>query len=621
MMIYRELHRMKLTKVRPEGWLKRQLEIQMQGLSGQLYDLWDTVGSYSGWLGGSGDGWERAPYYLDGLLPLAWYLDDQEHIALCLRFIEWTLGSQTPEGNFGPLVTRDDYWSRYVMLKVLAQYAELSDDDRVVPFMLRYFEYIASAVDTRPLTEWSNARVPDLLWCMKWAYEECGDERILAWAEKLDALAYDWVDFMSCLPFTRSAESYMHWEELNRLNRPILDQLVAYHPTHIVNVVMGVKHPAIRYAFTGDESLRETMYRGLADLKLRHGVASGCLNGDEHLAGNDPNRGAELCSVVEGMFSLAVMTEIFGNPALADVLERLAFNALPATISEDWMSHQYLQQANQVKCSDEKRPWFNNGPDSNLFGLEPNFGCCTANMHQGWPKLVNALWYRDGDMPVSMIPAPSEVQYDLPGGGVRILLDTEYPFRDTLTYRVTEAPQTGLTLKVRVPDWCCRPEIGGTPCAIKNGFLRLEGLCAGDTVTVRLPMEVKRSRWFHDSMAVERGPLVYALDIQERWSPYRSVAGVTDYQVFPDSPWNYALTEDGPAHVEERPVSAMPFSHRDAPVRLTVDARLLPSWQIDGGNAGTLPVSPVTPDTPLTRITLIPYGCTKLRISEFPVCE
>jgi len=392
----RMLQRLRMTQIHPEGWLKRQLQIQMQGLSGKLYDIWDSVGSYSGWLGGSGESWERAPYYLDGLLPLSWYLDDKDHMALCCRFINWTLDSQTADGNFGPQTTIKDFWSRYVMLKVLIQYAEITDDSRVLPFMLRYFQYISREIEHRPLFSWSKARVPDLLYCMKWAYEECGDELIVAAANKLDQYGYDWVEYLKCMPFPRPADFYINWKYLIHINKEDYDLLVPYHATHIVNVTMGIKHPALRYALTGDKMCQEALHKGLDDLDSYHGVVSGCINGDEHLAGNDPNRGAELCSVVEAMFSLAASIEVFGETGLADRLERLAFNALPATISEDFMGHQYLQQANQVLCTDEKRLWFNNESDSQIFGLEPNFGCCTANMHQGWPKFVGSLWFKTG---------------------------------------------------------------------------------------------------------------------------------------------------------------------------------------------------------------------------------
>ena len=95
------------------------------------------------------------------------------------------------------------------------------------------------------------------------------------------------------------------------------------------------------------------------------------------------------------MYSLEHLFSVFGDAAFGDRLERVAFNALPATFAPDMWSHQYDQQVNQVQCTiNPDHMWTTNGPESNLYGLEPNFGCCTANMHQGWPKFAAHLWMR-----------------------------------------------------------------------------------------------------------------------------------------------------------------------------------------------------------------------------------
>lgn len=618
----RKLSRLNLTEVRPEGWMKRQLEIQMNGLSGILYEMWDSVGSYSGWLGGTGESWERAPYYLDGLIPLSYYLKDEKRWDICMRFVEWTLNSQTEDGNFGPVTTRSDYWSRYAMLKVLIQYYEITGDERVLPFEKNYFAYVLREVKNRPLVNWSRARVPDLLYCMKWVYEKTGDESILQMAREIDGHSLDWISFMDILPFPRPTSYYMTWENIENINHNELDKIVPFHATHIVNVTMGLKHPALHQYFFGDIDGADITRRGIEQLEHYHGTASGCINGDEHLSGPDPRQGAELCSVVEYMFSLSVMLEIFGDTALADKLEKLAYNALPATITEDYMAHQYLQQANQVQADIRKRPWYNNRNDASIFGLEPNFGCCTANMHQGWPKMINALWYKEGeDTLVSMVFAPSRVETVIGGGRVCVSLKTEYPFKDTLRYCFGCVPPEKLTMKVRVPVWCKQPEVkcpGAEIAQDENGMIVITKVfCEGDEIWIRFPMEVVFSHWYKDSVAVERGPLVYGLDIKERFEVIKEVAGVKDYCVYAESDWNYALSLQNEIKVEESELEAVPFNKKRPPVRIHMKGKKVPSWKLENGNTTEIPdKQEIVGDT--GDVSLIPFGCTNLRISQFP---
>lgn len=617
--------KLNLKEIQPTGWLRRQLEIQMDGLSGRLHDIWDSVGSYSGWLGGTGESWERAPYYLDGLIPLSYYLKDEERWELCKKFVEWTLNSQTEDGNFGPVATKEDYWSRYAMLKVLLQYYEITGDKRVLTFEQNYFSYITEEVNRRPLTNWSRARVPDLLYCMKQIYEWTGNRTILEQAKAMDAHSMDWISFLDILPFPRSSSYYMTWESIENINHSELDKIVPFHATHIVNVTMGLKHPALHTYFFQDMDGADITRRGIHQLTHFHGMASGCISGDEHLSGRDPRQGAELCSVVEYMFSLSVMMEIFGNPYFGDILERLAYNALPATITEDFMAHQYLQQANQVQVDIRKRPWYNNRKDASIFGLEPNFGCCTANMHQGWPKMVNALWFKEGEEAlISMVLAPSHVETSLGEETISISLDTEYPFKETLSYHFHSSHKKKISLKIRIPGWCESPVItcpGADMDKDRDGFFVVtKAFQQGDKISVRLPMEVRFTHWYQDSLAVERGPLVFGLDIKERFQVIREVAGVKDYEVFADSPWNYALSPGKEIRVEETEVGKIPFGKANPPVSISMEGRRVPSWRLENGNTTSLPKKEeITGE--VEEIRLIPYGCTKLRISQFPWYE
>lgn len=623
-MTYKQLKRLNLTHVQPAGWLTDQLQLQMDGLSGKLHEFWDSVGSYSGWLGGTGESWERAPYYLDGLLPLAYYLQDEKQWDLCMRFINWTLASQDESGNFGPISTKYDRWSRYAMIKVLIQYYEITEDAKVLVFVKNYIQYFEQSLTITPVAEWSRARIPDLMYCIKWLYEQTNDESLLASAAVINQHSLDWNEFLEELPFPHPTKYYIDWENIKSIvPHAAFDSVVPFHATHIVNVTMGFKHPAMQYFFTGQEHYREIAQKGINRVIDCHGVASGCINGDEHLAGNNPTQGAELCSVVEYMFSLQSLIEMFGQSSYGDMMERLAYNALPATITEDFMAHQYLQQANQVQVDVYDRPWFNNTEDSSVFGLEPHFGCCTANMHQGWPKFVQSLWYTEENSLVNMVFAPSVVNTQLNGQNVSVELVTEYPFRDQLCYQIKTASTEEMTLKFRLPAWCDAPVIvcdGATITVDQDAKMISVCKCfsEGEQVLVTLPMNIACSSWYKGSVAVERGPLVYGLDIKENWQPIKEVAGITDYAVFADSPWNYALNTNETMTATEQPLGNVPFSKQYPAVKLSAKGQQVPSWTLVEHSAGEIPTSFDVSAIAEEEITLIPFGCTKLRVSQFP---
>ena len=320
------------------------------------------------------------------------------------------------------------------------------------------------------------------------------------------------------------------------------------------------------------------------------------------------------------MFSLEAMLEVFGEPGIADRLERVAFNAYPAAISEDYMSHQYLQQANQILVSRAKRNWFNNGDDSNLFGLEPNFGCCTANMHQGWPKLVQHLWFWEGCYLVSAIPAPNRLHTTAGGKRIAIDVETDYPFGDTVTYLVREA-ETNVSLKIRIPGWCQKPELLAEGAQVRRegkDFWIAKHLGPGSRITVRYPMDVRFSKWYHGSVAVERGSLVYALKMEENWKKERECCGIADYSVSSTKPWNYALNLQDIPKTEIREKVENPFSHETPPSQIRIKAKRVKEWEMVCNSAGPVPDSPVSSAEKEERIMLIPYGATALRISQFP---
>lgn len=592
-------HLLPLTSVKPRGWLMDQLHIQAEGLSGHLDEFWVSLVD-SGWTGGNGESWERGPYYMDGLVPLAYLTGDEKLIAKARRWVEWTLTHQREDGSIGPAKNLD-WWPNMVMLKTLTQYYEATGDKRVIPLMERYLAYHARLASHRPLKSWASYRWQDEALSIIWLYNRNGDPKLLDLARALRHQGYDWLGQFASFRYT------------GKMSRATSDMA-----SHGVNNGMAIKTPGVAYLLSRDAVDREGIYRMLAALDRYHALPNGMFSGDEHYAGSEPHQGIELCAVVESMFSLEHLIAITGDAALGDRLEKIAYNALPGTFSADMWAHQYDQQPNQVLCSVARRDWSTNGPDSNLFGLEPNFGCCTANMHQGWPKFAANLWMETPEGGLAAVAyAPSEVSLN----GIGIIEETGYPFRDSVRLRVKAAKR--FPLELRIPAWAQRAAIsvnGQQQSGVRPGaFFRIDREWRdGDTVEISLPMETRVDDWRTGGVVVTRGPLVYSLRIDESWRKVKQAGPAADWEVFPRSPWNYGLPVEPVFAVEERPLLRQPFSAGNAPVLLKTTGRRVPDWMMANDSAGPVPRTPHATPYPEESLTLIPYGAAKLRVTVFP---
>lgn len=623
-----------LGSIRPAGHLLNMLDLQRDGLTGNLDSIYSVVcGSDNGWLGGTGDCWERGPYWIDGLVPLAYILDDTRLKAKVQKWMEWSFENQRADGYFGPYPNKEgtpkikgtqqnnseDWWPKMVMLKAMQQYYSATNDKRVIKLMTNYFKYQLKTLPQFPLnkwTWWAQQRGGDNLQIVLWLYNITGDKFLLELGELIHKQTSDWTKI-----FTDNT--------LRKAN--------PYADLHCVNIAQGLKEPVVYYQLNGDEKFEMAVREGLNALRDVHGFVNGMYGGDEALHGNDPTQGSEFCSAVEMMYSFESMLPITGDLYYADYLEKLAYNVLPTQADDKFLRKQYYQQVNQVLATSDYRHFDCNYLTGNVFGTTTGYPCCLTNMHQGWPKFVQNLWYATSDNGLAaLVYGPSSVKAKV-GNGVEVefIEKTDYPFSDRIEFTCRIKNPAKFPLHLRIPQWCAEARINSNSAIIKKvkggeiAVLDREWK-DGDKIILELPMEIKLSRWFENSLGIERGPLVYALKVGEDWKECKTNdSNDSFWEVFPTSAWNYGIPEsviksnDFSVKVNEK-VDLMPWNLKNAPIQITTKGKRIPYWGLYENSAGKIPNSNESyrdEDTSFEDIVLIPYGCSTMRIAEFPVID
>lgn len=603
-------------ELEPMGWIAAQLRIQADGLCGNLDRIWPVV-SDSVWFGGNCAEAECANYWLDGFLPMSLLLRDPELLTRAQTRIDALLNCIPESGwllpkEFGK--TGDpacSSWSYILVCKMLAEYHAISGDGRIPAVLEKGLRCFAEHIEHYPLGGWGRYRWFEMLIPIFHLYSLSRESWLLDFAETLHRQGFDYPAMFADFSLKTIQK---RWRQ----------------DGHVVNLAMALKAGAlysrIDERFSGGvrpDAFSEKMFR---ELQKYHGLPYGHFNGDECLSTSNPNQGTELCGVVEAMYSDEWNFLVSGNPVWLDRLDRLAFNALPAALSEDMWTHQYDQQLNQIGCVCEENPvWSTNSGDSNLFGLEPNCGCCTANHGQGFPKLALCTFLKSNTGILSAVPLPGRLRTTWNGADVTITQESSYPFSGKLRYVIECSIPTEFTFEIRIPGFARSAEVDGQP-ATPGTIYRLPRTWGKRAVIeARLDFAAELVLRPSGMYCVMRGPLLFSSPIPYRKQPYvypHAPAGHEfphcDYELYRTGEWAFAFASDRFRKID-REISKVPFSESLPPIELETEMSPI-NWNLSSGLDHVCEVFPVTgkPTAAAEPRRLIPYGCAKLRMTELP---
>lgn len=603
-------HNLHIREIEPQGWLRRQLEIQAKGLCGNLDLFWEDIKD-SKWIGGTSEGWERVPYWLDGFIPLAFLLHDEDMIKRANYYIEAILNMQQEDGWICPcsLEKRGNYdiWSLFLILKVLMLYQDVSEDERVEDAIYRALKNLERHIDMYTLSGWAQMRWYECLQVIYSMYEKRSEEWLLNLAVKLKSQGFDYQNLFDNFPY-RQPVSKDSWSLMS----------------HGVNMAMAIRSKALEYLFSQEEKTLEYADFMLGMLEKYHGMITGVFSCDECLSGKSPVQGTELCAVTELMYSLETLSLISGKPEYAEHLERIAFNALPAALSPDMWSHQYDQQVNQINCIETEKPIFNtNCGEANIYGLEPHFGCCTVNFGQGWPKFAMSTILKAQNGFYIASYAPNKVISEVYGIPVSVEVKGAYPFEDDVSIVIEAKQEVEFALYLRIPQYAHNTIVTLEESYIAN---------AGEIFTIKKKWKQKSKIDIHFSVptilerrpenlvALKRGALVFSLKLEEEWLQIHKnepgkEAPHCDYEVHAKSEWRYGIADTNTT-LHRHPIGEFPFSPEGAPLELMVSCVPV-NWKEENTYAARVPVT----RKPLGKaryMSFIPYGCTNIRMTELP---
>jgi len=622
---YAELSDGLLGGISPQGWTLEFLKRQGSGLTGHPdamsypYNscLWaglmkrntDTYGC-EWWR------YEQTGYYTDGLLKLGYLLNDEDFIRTAVEGIEYTFANADSLGRLGTYIDKpvDTMWPICVYFRVLQAYYEKTGDERVVEMLHRhYLTYTPEQLEV-----WrSIISIEGMLW----VYGKTGDEKLLELCET----AWNAGKHGDLTPEVCLSDEKMLM--------------------HGVTCCEELKLPLLLYAYTGKSGYLEQALNAQRKLERDDLLPDGVIASAEELVGNDNVINShETCDIADYTWALGYFLMVTGEGKWADKIEQAVFNALPGAVTKDFKSLQYFSSVNQfLATGDSNHNDFFHGSTWMAYRPTHQTECCAGNVHRVMPNYLSRMWLRRGEDGIAAaLYGPSVFEFTS-GSGARcsILEQTRYPFEGDITFRFSlEGGSAKIPFSFRIPEWSTGVdvELNGKKLSgtfRKGEFATVERVFRdGDSLKISFAMEPECVSFKNQGVYFRRGPLLFSYAIPQikqadtrvyanMYGKVPEEAGFDCWSFTPSGDWNYAWAGSGCEDIRvvlSEDDGAYPFDPGCASVRLEIPAMKI-DWELEEGR-----YTPRMPDPrdvkavgeEVYTLTLVPYGCTELRLTVFP---
>lgn len=601
--------------MKAEGWMKEVLTTQRNGLTGHI-QVAGAPFDKEGWGDATQkkmDRWEdfeQTGYWADGALRCGYLIDDPELTQRVKEWVDFQIDHPKEDGFIGPEL--HNLWPHVVFFRVIMAEYSKNPSPKIIKALSNHYKNAARS-QTLIKTggpEWDfNERTMLHIEMLCWLYQQTNDAFFIEKAENT------YKAFCSRKsPFTMQA--FLSDEV------PIV---------HSVSSFETLKIPVILYINTGKKEYLDAAIHGIQKVYKYHGLADGIPSGNEAHDGNMPNEVHETCCVSDAQWALGYFLQATGDVQWADLMEKICFNAAFSVVWKDFKSLQYYSSPNQVIAKNNSSfCMYVGGQDRMAYRIAHGPACCNGNMNRMIPLFCSRQWMKKGDNGiVAAMYAPSSFTTKLKGSKNEITIqeETNYPFEETIRFRMKMKRSTPFSFWLRIPQWCKGASItvNGQAADIvcKAGtFVEVQRKFSdGDIIELKLPMKAKSVSMPYDGVAFERGPLVFSLNVkaQEEITETRELDGIKFQSriLTPLSEWNYAPVDTENIEVVNSNDYSNIWNPEMTPVRLKVKAVTVTNWQLYRDNFTPYMPSVIRKGEEKV-IELVPVGTTVLRMTVFP---